>query len=102
MVDTPGEGVSVLEEALARVRLPLTAAMNDALRSDLCAFVDERRAAGWSVERVIIAVKRAALDAGFDAGATSPGHNPNQYEKVLAEMVRWCIDHYYSPAVGDG
>jgi hypothetical protein len=100
MVDTPGEGVRVLEDALAGVRLPLTAGASDALRSGLCKFVDERRAAGWSVDRIVIAVKRAALDAGL-ADSLPDERASTQNEDALATMVRWCLDHYYAPNFGE-
>jgi hypothetical protein len=52
------------------VRPPLGQLAHDNLRADVWAYVDHLKADGWPPERVIVAVKRVASDAGFHPTAT--------------------------------
>ena len=68
------------------------------LRERVCAVVDELRDAGWPPERVIVAIKQIASDAGLHPSrtilsATSP---LDAGDSVLVQMVRWCIGRYFS------
>jgi len=70
-----------------------------ALYGEVCAVVDHLKAAGWPPERVIVAVKRIADDAGLRPsravlaaqGALSPS------DALIVRMVEWCIQRYYEP-----
>lgn len=94
----------LLLEALRRVRLPLPPPAQASLQAHVCAFVDERRNEGWSVERVIIALKQLAEEAGLFRGdfKGTAQSTPRDAERFLATLVTWCIDHYYRPLPEDG
>jgi hypothetical protein len=68
-----------------------------ALRAQVVAVVDEFRALDWPPERIVIAVKEIASDAGlrpspnFPKGATSP----TDQDDLLSRIVSWCITRYY-------
>jgi hypothetical protein len=70
---------------------------NQELRARVCAVVDELKAADWPPERVIVAVKQVADDAGLHSSrrllsATDP---LTERDAALVHMVRWSIEHYY-------
>ena len=72
-------------------------AYQEELRQRVRAVVDELKAADWPPERVIVAVKQVANDAGL-----SPTRHILSATAVLTEsdaaivhMVRWCIERYY-------
>jgi hypothetical protein len=85
--------VVALRDDIARRTRPST----EALREDVCAVVDVLKGAGWPPERVIVAVKRIADDAGLRptkyvlsrSAALSDG------DDLLVQMVQWCIERYY-------
>src|SRR5262249_41226494 len=54
-----------LEERLASLRVPLDAKTEREVQALLWAFVDDRKAEGWPAERVIVAVKQIAREAGL-------------------------------------
>ena len=59
-----------------------------ALRENVCAVVDELKAAGTSPEHVMLAVKAIAIEARLGlAGA-----------RLIETMTHWCITHYFAPA----
>ena len=67
------------------------------LRRRVCAVVDELKAAGWQPERVIIAVKQVAEDAGLRPtksilSATAP---LTERDIAVVHIVRWCIEQYF-------
>lgn len=57
----------------------------DLLRGRVCAAVDEMKASGVLPERIVVAVKTVASNAG------SPWRNNPLYE----ELVRWCVERYF-------
>jgi hypothetical protein len=69
----------------------------DALREHLCAAVDELKAAGWMPERVIIAVKQIAEDAGLrpSRALLHNGVALSERDMTIMAIVRWCIERYY-------
>ena len=69
----------------------------DTLRAQLGAAVDELKAAGWLPERVIIAVKQIAEDAGLRPSRALLHHGAALTERdiTIMAMIRWCIEHYY-------
>jgi hypothetical protein len=63
----------------------------------VCAMVDELKAAGWPPERVIVAVKQVADDAGLrpSRGVLSAKNALTEQDTAVVYMVRWCIEQYY-------
>ena len=88
-----------LVKALKRASWPLDADGRMKLQGHVCAFVDERRKEGWSVERVIVAMKQLADESGIFRG--DPGRGPmlppRDAERLVTTMVTWCIEHFYRP-----
>ena len=72
-------------------------AEQDVLRAQLCAVVDEFKAAGCLPERVVIAVKQIAEDAGLrpSRAVMVAGAPLSQRDTTMMALVRWCIEHYY-------
>jgi hypothetical protein len=60
-------------------------------------FVDDRKAAGWPPERVIIAVKQIARAAGIQPSSfiADPVAPLTGVDGFLVDMVGWCIHRYY-------
>ena len=72
-------------------------ARQEELRQLVCDVVDEFKSSGWPPERIIVAVKRIAADAGVFPSRdilSSTSALKNQ-DAALVNMVRWCIDRYY-------
>jgi hypothetical protein len=62
----------------------------------VCDAVDAMKADGWPPERVIVAIKALAREVGLVpepilpvVQETTPG------DSLLADSVKWCIEHYY-------
>lgn len=71
-----------------------------ALKKAVCAFVDEMRRAGLSVEQIVIQVKRAAAtrsDPTFRA-LRSRANAPVDEQAIVNRAVTWCIEHYFEDA----
>ena len=100
MLDRPS--VVRLREGLAELTQAAVpqAARDDDLRERVCAVVEDLRALEWPPERVIIAVKQVAEDAGLRSSRrvlmVSGSLTPN--DEVVQNLVRWCIEHYYRTA----
>jgi hypothetical protein len=62
-------------------------------------YVDERKELGWTPQRVIVAVKQIAHDAGLSPSArvagAPPDGNMTPTDRLLVDIVGWCIDRYY-------
>lgn len=87
-----------LKVRLAGVKTPLGQLARDDLRADVWAYVDHLKAEGWAPERVIVAVKRVAHDAGFHPSALSVTRTRRSglaTTDAFGEMVGWCIERYY-------
>lgn len=69
-----------------------------ALRAQVVAVVDELRALGWPPERIVIAVKQIAADAGLRPSPHFPNEagTPTDQDNLLFRIVSWCITRYYS------
>jgi hypothetical protein len=86
-----------LVHALEKVqRAPETVPKRE-LRDHVYAVVDAGRELHWPPERVIIAVKKCATDAGLrpsqqimsDTGTLLPS------DELLTDLIRWAIERYY-------
>jgi hypothetical protein len=87
--------------ATARLRAAFAAAVVDdqALRTDVGAFVDEMKALHWPVERIIVTIKRLAeaeaeVAAVRDPAAVARGMRDRQ--QAVSRAVVWCIKHYFA------
>jgi hypothetical protein len=69
----------------------------DELHKQVCSVVDDLRELGWPPERVIIAMKELANEAGLRPSTHLMTVNDSLGPKdaVLAKVVRWCIERYY-------
>lgn len=94
-----GQLAANLLNRLERLTFPVTAESEAELRKRVCRYADELQASGEPPERVIVAVKHVAQEAGFDASRRSAqsAENRNEREKLIADLVSWCIDGYYRP-----
>jgi hypothetical protein len=88
----------MLCELFSLVRFPPDEAMMHELKQQVFAFVDERKVDGWSPERVIIAVKQIARDAGLKPSAfvAKADGRLTSRDDLLVEIVGWCIQRYFS------
>jgi hypothetical protein len=71
---------------------------HDGLREQVCAVVDDLKALGWPPERVLIGVKEIAADAGIRPSPmfSRASHPLANGDMVLARIIRWTIDRYYT------
>jgi hypothetical protein len=86
-----------LRRALTGLQFPLSHETISAVRSQVFDFVDDMKAQGWQAERIIVAVKRLANDAGVYVSPRivwSPEivRGP---DSLMVAMVGWCIERYY-------
>jgi hypothetical protein len=102
MYDRPA--VAALRDSLASVveshPVPLDTEHHRLLKERVCAVVDDLKVAGWPPERVIVAVKQVATDAGLSPsrGVLNGATALNERDGFIVEMVRWCIERYYRHA----
>jgi len=73
-----------------------TGAGPEALHEEVCAVVDHLKAAGWPLERVIVAVKRIAADAGLRPTrlVLSATATLGSSDALLVRIVQWSIERY--------
>lgn len=88
-----------IQAATHRLRATFVAVHPDEseIRSAVCAFVDVVKPLGWTIERVLVEVKRIAeIEDGFLSRARlRRGVDQRDAERVLERTVSWCIDHYF-------
>jgi len=86
-----------LRECLAQVTIPLKPRELDAVHDVVSRYVSALHGRGWPPESVIMAVKQAAREAGLRASAnqTLAESRWTDTDRLLAELVRWCIAQYY-------
>jgi len=88
-----------LRSQLATLHVPLDRTTRVALRARVSRYVDETKRLGWTPQRVIVAVKQIAHDAGLSASprvvGAPPAHAMTPTDRLLVDMVGWCIDRYY-------
>lgn len=93
--------VIALRDSLARASTTLSTsvfrATDKELRDEVCALVDELKAAGWAPERAIIAMKEIAQEAGLtqSQGVLVRDRDLSPSDALLAAIVRWTIECYY-------
>jgi hypothetical protein len=93
--------VVTLRESLARAGTALGTSLHKAsdkeLRDEVCAVVDELKAAGWPPERSLIAIKEIAFEAGLtqSQGVLVRDRDLTPRDALLAKVVRWTIECYY-------
>lgn len=96
--DRAAELGGALQAHLREVRFPLTAPVELEIQRQVCEYADELKSLGLPPERVIIAVKYAANEAGIRATSahlTNPRKHLDGKDKLLVDMVGWCIERYY-------
>jgi hypothetical protein len=66
----------------------------------VCAVVDVMKADGWPPERVVVAVKSIAREAGLSPSASLMLRHMQlgEVDELLTSSVRWCIERYYDIA----
>ena len=86
-----------LRRQLADVEFPLSGDKRADIRRCVDEYVDSLRALEWPPERVIVAVKRIANDVGLNSSArvTLPAASISDPDRLLVDMVGWCIQRYY-------
>jgi len=86
-----------LQERLASLRVPPDPDAEREVQSLVWNFVDDRKAAGWTPERVIVAVKQIAREAGLKPTPMVIKRDAKlaTTDDFLVEMVGWCIDRYF-------
>jgi hypothetical protein len=90
-----------LEARLRELAWPLSAQDEAEVQQRVCEYADELKALGLPIERIILSVKRAANRAGLSASPHLPSTAAlHGTDKLLVDMVRWCIDRYYGKPVG--
>lgn len=91
--------VPPLRESLARALAVPSERPNEAkIRDEVCAVVDEMKAAGWPPERAIIAIKQIAMEAGLNesrAVLALSNKELDARDALMAKVVRWTIECYY-------
>jgi hypothetical protein len=88
---------AALRELLTFLPVPLDADTERDVQRLVCDFVDDRKAAGWPPERIIVAVKQIALEAGLRPSTTVIKRDATltTVDNFLVEMVGWCIHRYF-------
>src|SRR5262245_29224610 len=88
---------TALHQQLASLREATDPAAALEVQSLVCDYVDDRKAEGWPVERVIVSVKEIARDAGIRTSTfvEKPQTPVMTTDQLLVEMIRWCICRYY-------
>jgi hypothetical protein len=69
----------------------LAASDVELLQRRVCAAVDEMKAGGVLPERIIVAVKGVATDAGIQWADN----------RLFVQLVAWCVDRYYEKRTGE-
>lgn len=90
-----------LRDTLARAAMTVSTSLYDekdtVLHDEVCAVVDELKAAGWPPERAIIAMKEIAFEAGLTQSqrVLVRDSDLSPRDALLAKLVRWSIDCYF-------
>ena len=100
MDDQRDSSAVALRRELSGLLWPLDEPTHDRLLTAVCTYVDDAKQAGWGPERVLVAVKRIAHDAGSRPSArvvlTTPlDQTLTAKDELLIALVGWCIEKYY-------
>lgn len=87
-----------LADTVTTLSTSLSQTTDKALYDEVCAVVDELKAAGWPPERAIIAMKEIAQEAGLtqSQGVLVRDRDLSPRDALLAKVVRWTIECYYN------
>lgn len=82
---------------IAQMTSAITEADTAPLHERICVAVDELKAIGWSVERILIRLKQLASEVGFWPPRESKltMANIDRREAIWDEIVKECINRYY-------
>ena len=86
-----------LRQQLADVEFPLTVAKRADIERCVDDYVDALKARKWPPERVIVAVKRIAHDAGMSPSqrVLATDASISDRNALLVDMVGWTIARYF-------
>jgi len=101
LVNDQGEAArfaAALHIQLSGLKVPLSPATRTTVYAGVCEYVDAVKAMGWPPERVIVAVKRIAADAGVQSSTRMmlTGGALTDRDQLLVDLVGWCIERYYA------
>jgi hypothetical protein len=98
------EHLTTFRDKFARVSLPLDVESRGTLEKVVRAYTDDRRAAGWPIEQVIIALKQEAMHARpplpADFVRSRGVETALLLHNTIASLVTTCIKHYYTAQPG--
>lgn len=86
-----------LRDAFASLPPALSAQAKEQLRNKVEKFVDLAKAKDWPIERVIVAIKQVAAEAGVRSSTDVLRTNSHLEvrDALLLDVVRWCVERYY-------
>jgi hypothetical protein len=89
---------AALQQCLLLLSMPIGDSATREIQHHVWAYVDDRKSAGWPPERVIVAVKQIAREAGLRPSTLVVEANATitTTDELLVEMIGWCIHRYYS------
>lgn len=98
--DRAAELGGALQALLFDIRFPLTATREREIQEHVWDYADELKRLGQPPERVIVAVKYTANQAGINGTRLLTSSRAlDERNKLLVDMVRWCIERYYGQPV---
>src|SRR5262245_24967852 len=92
-----------LTARVAAVQFPLSRFAERESQRCFWAYADTLKKVGLPPERVVMAVKRVASEAGVHATSriTTMPTELDGRDKLLTDMVNWCIERYYHADAAD-
>ena len=96
--DGPASLADDLHLRLSGITFPLTTRVESDIRERLGAYVDQLKELNLPPERIIVAVKRLANDAGIRSTSrrVATRASLDGADKLLVDMVGWCIERVYA------
>ena len=87
-----------LHARLTDIRFPLDPSIEREIQRIVYSYADELKVLGLPPERVIVALKRVANEAGvYSTSRIVPSASQLEgKDKLLVDIVGWCIERYYS------
>lgn len=73
------------------------------LQNRICAAVDELKAMGWPVERILVRLKEVAAEVGFQPSRSRvlSAVEAERRKVIWAAAITQCIEYYYAQAEPD-